>query len=118
MHEHQDGRLGVASAHSDVVQAAVVAQGEFAVGVDLVVADAVVAIDERDAGGGRFGPGGVCLGWGASVQSSVWSDGVVVVAERVELALQFGDGGCLGLGGQPFLDGLVEASTLPQVCGR
>ncbi len=34
-----------------MVQPAVVAQGELAVGVDLVVADAVVAVDEPDAAG-------------------------------------------------------------------
>ena len=77
----------MASADADVVQAAVVAQGEFAVGVDLVVADAVVAVDERDAAGGSFGARCVCLGWGAPVQGSVRSDGVVVGPELVELAL-------------------------------
>jgi hypothetical protein len=40
--QDQDVGAGVASADADVVEPAVVAQGEHAAGVDLVVADAVV----------------------------------------------------------------------------
>ncbi len=42
--EHPDGGSGEGSAHPDVVQAAVDAQGELAVGVDAVRADASVKI--------------------------------------------------------------------------
>jgi hypothetical protein len=41
--EDQDVGAAVAAAHADVVEAAVVAQGELAVGVDAVVADAIGA---------------------------------------------------------------------------
>ena len=37
--QHQDGGSGVGSAYSDVVESAVVAEGDFAVGVDDVAAD-------------------------------------------------------------------------------
>ena len=43
MNQEQDVSAGVSAAHSDVVEAAVVAQGELAVAVDAVVADAVGA---------------------------------------------------------------------------
>jgi hypothetical protein len=42
--QDQDVDAGVASADADVVEPAVVAQGEHAAGVDLVVADAVVGV--------------------------------------------------------------------------
>ena len=35
--------------------------------------------------------------------------GVVVGGEGVELGLELGQGGCRGLGGQPFLQGLLES---------
>jgi hypothetical protein len=38
--QHQDGGSGVGSSDADVVQAAVVAEGEFAVAVDQIVANA------------------------------------------------------------------------------
>jgi hypothetical protein len=41
---------GVSAAQADVVQPAVVPQGERAVGVDLVVADPDVALDQRPDG--------------------------------------------------------------------
>src|SRR4051812_16574933 len=43
--EHEDAGAGVVVADADVVQAAVVAQGEFAVAVDAVFADAEVVAD-------------------------------------------------------------------------
>ena len=85
-------------------------------GVDLVVADPEVAVDERDAGGGGLGAAGVGLGWGASVQRAVRAGGVGVGGEVVELGLQLGEGG-RGLGSQPLLLGWWKRSTLPQVCG-
>ena len=63
------------------------AQGEFAVVVDAVVADAVGAGVEWGAGRGRFGSGEVGLLWGAAVKCAVRAHGVVVGAEGVELGL-------------------------------
>jgi hypothetical protein len=51
--EHGDGLLGVAASHADVVQAPGVAEGEFAVGVDLVAAEPVAI----DGDGGEAGVG-------------------------------------------------------------
>jgi hypothetical protein len=62
---------GVAAVQADVVQPAVVPQGQLSVGVDLVVADPEVAADERDAADGRFGPGRVGLGGGVAADGSV-----------------------------------------------
>src|SRR5262245_65800593 len=71
--EDEDGLSGVAAADSDVVQAAVVAQGEFPVGVDGVVPDAVVAVGEGLAAGGGLGSRGVGLLRGAPAQCPVRS---------------------------------------------
>ena len=57
---------GVGSSDADVVQSAVVAQGDGAGLVDSVVADAVVGVVAGVAGGG-FGAGGVGGCWGCSV---------------------------------------------------
>ena len=46
--QDEDGCAGVSATEADVVQPAVVSQGEFAVAVDLVVADPDVAVDQRD----------------------------------------------------------------------
>jgi hypothetical protein len=86
--EHEDSGAGVVAADADVVQAAVVAQGEFAVAVDAVFADAEVVAD-LDALPGRQGawpgcPGG---GRGLPVDAAVGSGGVVVVGEGVQLLL-------------------------------
>ncbi|MDT5369481.1 MAG: hypothetical protein QOC62_3912 [Mycobacterium sp.] len=80
-----------------MVQVAVVADGDDAGGVDSVVADAVVRWDVV-AGGEGFGPVGVGLDGGAASQGAVWTDGVVVGQECVDLGLEFGDGGGCGLG--------------------
>jgi hypothetical protein len=93
----------VATAEADVVQAAVVAQGDDAGVVDAVVADAVVAGVDRGAGGDGLGPGRVGLRGGAPVQCPVWPDGVVVAAESVEQGLQLADGGRARLVVEPFL---------------
>jgi hypothetical protein len=96
-----------------VVEPAVVAQGEFAVGVDAVAADAEVLAD-ADAlpGGDGAGPGvpGSC--WGAAADGSVGPGGVVAGGELVELGLQAADGGGQVVAGEPFLQGLVEALDL------
>jgi hypothetical protein len=52
--EEDDGGSGVGSAQADVVEAAVVAKGDAAVGVDAVVADPMVGVGVA-AGGGGFG---------------------------------------------------------------
>ena len=48
--EHDDGGSGVGSSDADVVEAAVVAQGDRAGVVDAVVADAVVGVAWRSPG--------------------------------------------------------------------
>ena len=55
--QDEHGCAGVATAHADVVQPAVVPERELAVCVDLVVADAEVAVDERNAAGGGLRSG-------------------------------------------------------------
>ncbi len=63
--EQQDVGSGVGSSDADVVQAAVVAQGDDAGVVDAVAADPFVG--RCDAGGGGFRAGGVGGGWGGAV---------------------------------------------------
>ena len=82
------------------------AQCEYAAGVDGVVADPVVAVVERDAGGDCLGSGVVGLLGGVPAQGAVGPDGVVVGAEGIELALQLSQGAGFGLRGEPFLEGL------------
>jgi hypothetical protein len=86
--EHDHAGAGVASAEADVVQAAVVPDGELAVTVDPVAADAVVLVDE-DALPGRPG-----LGWcgvgrcrGAAADAGARALRVVVGGKLVELGL-------------------------------
>jgi hypothetical protein len=56
--EHDDAPAGVGAADADVVEAAVVAEGEFAGVVDAVVADAVAGgVDGGSAGVGAFAGG-------------------------------------------------------------
>ena len=54
MDEQDDGGSGEGSAHADVVQSAVDAQGEFAVGVDAVVTYAVVVFAAAVGARGGF----------------------------------------------------------------
>jgi len=103
---------GVGSSDADVVESAVVAQGDDAGVVDAVAADPVVAVGP---GAGRRGlrSGRVGDGRGAAVQGAVRPAVVVLVPEGVELGLELGDGGRLvRLGGEPLLLGLVEAFDL------
>ena len=103
----------MAAAEADVVQAAVVAQGDDAAGVDAVVADAVVAVRRAGCRWGRLSVGRRRPGWGAAAEGAVGADGVVVAAEGVELGLQLAQGG--GRGGwlgEPLLEGLVEPFDL------
>lgn len=64
--EHDDGGSGVGSSDADVVELAVVAEGDFAGLVDAVVADSVVWVEVALAGCG-FGSGGVGGLWCGSV---------------------------------------------------
>jgi hypothetical protein len=56
--EDEDVFAGVSAAEADVVEAAVVAEGDGAVGVDAVLADPVVPVDDGDAAGEGLGVGG------------------------------------------------------------
>ena len=86
--EHQNFGAGSSAADADVVELAVVAQGEFAVVVDAVFADAEVFADHQAASGwDRSRSGCPSLGGGAAADGSVWSGGVVVGGEGVELGL-------------------------------
>jgi hypothetical protein len=69
--QDQDGLAAVAAPESDVVQAAVVPQGDLAVGVDGVVPDPVVPADQRLSAGEGFGSGLVGLLRGLAVQGPV-----------------------------------------------
>jgi hypothetical protein len=110
--EHQDAGSGVGPADADVVEFAVVAEGELAVGVDAVGADPVVGIAGAVAGG-CLGPGVVggerCLAVG---QGAVRAAGVVVGGEGIQEFLELGEVSGLGLGGEPFLQGLPESLDL------
>src|ERR1700722_1504554 len=111
--EHQDAGSGVGPADADVVQPAVVAQGELAVGVDAVGADPVVGAGGTVAGDG-FGPG--CAGGGGgrpAGQGEMRPLLVVIGGEGIEEVLELGDGGVGSLGGQPFLQALPEPLDLP-----
>ncbi len=98
VNQEGDPGAGMGGAEPDVVESAVVAQGDGAAGIDGVVADPVVGGD-LDTGGDGFGSGRVCLGRGAPCQRPVGPDGVVVAGEPVQLALQRSDRGRSGLGG-------------------
>ncbi len=98
---------GVGPADADVAALAGVTQGDRAVGVEPVGADAVVGVAGAVTGGG-FGPGGVGGSWGLAVrQGPVGAAGVVVAGEGVDQGLELGEVCGLGvLGGEPFLQGL------------
>jgi hypothetical protein len=70
--EHDDAPAGVGAADADVVEAAVVAEGELAAGVDAVVVDAVAgAVNDRAAWVGAFS-GGEREPWGSPVPDADW----------------------------------------------
>jgi hypothetical protein len=84
---------------------------------DAVAADPVVGgHDDAGPAGGGLGARREDLGGGAPVEGPVGTDGVVVVAEAVELGLQPGDGGGSALASQR-LRVWWKRSTLPQVWG-
>jgi hypothetical protein len=71
--EEEDGGSGVGSSEADVVESAVVAEGDAAGGVDAVAADAPVVVVLAVAGAG-FGSGPVDdAGWGVVGQGPVGS---------------------------------------------
>jgi hypothetical protein len=82
--EDADAFVLVGPADADVVHPGVEPEGDGAGVVDAVLADSPVPVG---AGRGCLGAGGVGLGRGAPVQRAVRADGVVVVAEGVELGL-------------------------------
>jgi hypothetical protein len=100
-------------AETDVVEAAVDAQGDASGLVDAVGADAPVDIAAAVAGAG-FGAGGVSgRGRDPSGQGAVRASAVVDVDEHVAQGLEFVDGGGLvGLGPQPVLERLLEPFDL------
>jgi hypothetical protein len=110
--QDEDVGAGVAAADADVVEPAVVAQGEHAAGVELVVADAVLGVVQGQAGRDGLGPGLVGLDRGAPAEGAVGPLGVVVAAEGVELGLELPQGPGPGPGGEPLLEGLVEPFDL------
>ncbi len=109
--EHEDVGAGVGSADADVVESAVVAQGDRSGGVDAVVADAVVG-SSAGAGGSGLGQQPVDDRRGAAAQRGVGPLVVVELAERVELGLEVGDRRGGWLGAEPAFEGLLEAFDL------
>jgi hypothetical protein len=86
--EHEDPGACPVAADADVVQAAGVAEGDFAVAVDAVFADAEVFADlDALAGGNCAGAGVPGGGRGAAPDTAVGPVVVVVVGEGVQLGL-------------------------------
>jgi len=112
--EDQDFGAGPAASDADVVEPAVVTQGELAVGVDGVAADTEVLAD-ADALPGRYRAGpGVPGGLGRlTADAAVRPLSAVVGGEGVQLGLQGGRGGSGVLAGEPFLQRLVQPLDLP-----
>ena len=106
-HQEADGHTGVGPPEADVAKSAEVAEGDPALVVHPVVADAVV-----DGGICSLGPGleaGVeGSEWSSAGQGSVGPVLVVIGTESVELELQDRQGRCWGLLGQETLQGLVK----------
>ena len=76
--EHDHGGSGVGSA-----DASVDAQGEFAVLVDDVSSDPVMAVVASVEGWSCFGQGGVAGGWGAAVGQGAVGPVLVVVGDEL-----------------------------------
>ena len=100
--------MGVSAAHADVVQAAVVADGDGSGGVDAVVSYPPGRRGAVGVGSG-FGELLVDGGGNGSAEAAVGSVVVVDASEFVELGLQRGDVGGWGLGAEPAFEGLLEA---------
>jgi hypothetical protein len=115
--EEDDGGWGVGSSEADVVEAAVVAEGDPAGGVDAVAADPPVDVGVAGRGAG-FGSGPVDdAGWGVVGQGPVGSLLVVEGDEGVEQALQLEDRGGGGWLASQDVRVCWKRSTLPQVVG-
>jgi hypothetical protein len=80
--QHEYWGSGVGSADADVVESAVVAEGEGAAGVDDVAADSGLRVGLGGGGRDGFGSGLVGGGWGAAVQGAV-RPAVVVVGDEL-----------------------------------
>ena len=110
--QHGDDPAAVAPSNTNVEHACPITEGDFAVGVDFVLADPLVRGPVGELSGcgldagveGRSG----CL----SIECSVGTDVVVVVDEGVELGLQLHQVARRGLFGQELLHGLVEPLDL------
>ena len=86
--EHEDRGVCSVAADADVVQAAGVAEGEFAVAVDAVFADAEVFADLNALPGRNCaGSGGPCGGRGPAADAAVRLTVVEVVGEGAQLGL-------------------------------
>src|SRR5579875_846902 len=110
--QREDTLAGVCGAGAEVVHASGSAEAHFAVGIEPVVAQPVVALSVPVAGWERLRCGTVGLAWCASAERAVRASLVVVRSELVELKLQIRDG-CGGRPGpEPALLGLVEALDL------
>ena len=112
----KDDHAGAAErgAQTDVVHAAVDAQGDAPAFVDDVVANAVVSVVAAVTGR-RFGSPVIGDGGGTPLRQRAVRPFVVVVGnEALEQCLQFGDRGRLiGLGGEPALECLLEPLDFP-----
>ena len=93
--EDEDSGAAVAFTDPDVVESAVVAEGDSACFVDAVFSDSEVGGDD-EAWAGWSGWGSVVEGFegGASAEGAVGADGVVVGGEGCQLVLE----GCQGGG--------------------
>jgi hypothetical protein len=116
--QEQDAGSGVSPAGADVVQPAVVAEGDDPGPVDAVGADPVVGVGSAVAGAG-FGPGGAGGGGGrAAGERSVRALGVVDAGEGVDERLRsLMAGGWPGWARSQFFIVCWKRSTLPWVWG-
>ena len=98
--EQDDGGSGVGSPDADMEESALVAEGDLALVVDDVAADAVVVVELAAGGGSSFGQGVVDGGRGGAMgQRAVRALLVVEAGEEVEEGLELVEsGGLAGLG--------------------
>ena len=109
--EREDAFAGVGGTDPEVVHPAAAADGHRAFLVEPVVAQPVVLLGEWP-GGERFRGLAVGVARGVSVERAVWAMFVVMLTEQVELMLQASEVWCWWSGGEPALQGLVEAFDL------
>jgi hypothetical protein len=116
--EHEDVLSLVCASDGEVAEFAGVAQGHFAGLVDSVASDAELAgVADGGCGGFCFDAGVVCGAGGCSVFGSVGAYVVVVGGEHVEGGLELGERPRGRVGGEVFLDRLVEALDFPAGLG-